>query len=168
MTKGKQEATGTDIVQIGRDLHITIQQTIHQAAVPMLSREQRQRIASLVAEVEAAENQLVSQRRVRYALNRELCVGSIDQVTSEMYNKAVVYLGGWRACAAAEHQGIPAMVSQVIRIWTVAPSLQMEIARFLRDQFATTKLNDLSYWQMRCTLAYAMQCWTDYWKARGN
>lgn len=164
--KNEQYATGNGIIQVGGDLHITVHTSMMTSPIKMLTREQRQRISVLVAEVESAEKEIISQRRIRYALNRELNVGSIDEVSDEMYRKATMYLSGWRTCALGEHQIEAAMVSQVLRIWTICPTMQQQIVRFTRDQFSTSMMNDLNFWQLRCVLSYALNLWTIYWKGK--
>jgi hypothetical protein len=166
--KNEQHATGNGIIQIAGDVHITVHAAAPTASKKMLSKEQRQRIALLVAEVESAEKQIVSQRRIRYALNKELNVASIEEVSDEMYRKASMYLSGWRACAAGEHQVEAAMVSQVLRIWTICPTMQLIIAKFTREQFGTTRMNDLTFWQMRCVLSFALHLWAVYWKGKAE
>lgn len=162
----EQQASGNGIIQVGGDLHITVHNTTYLPQKKLLTRDQRQRISVLVAEVESAEKELVSQRRIRYALNRELSVESIEAVSDDMFRKAITYLSGWRACALGEHQIEGAMVSQILRIWTICPAMQPQIVKFTRDHFSTSMMNDLSFWQLRCVLSYALHLWTIYWKGK--
>jgi len=170
VSKNEQYVTGSSNIQVGGDLHITVHNGVPlPLLVPetkMLSREQRRYISTLVAEVENAEQRVVSARLIRHSMNQELNVASIEEVSDDMYRKATMYLTGWKTCALGEHQGESAMVSQVLRIWTICPKEQPVISKFTRDHFGTSKMNDLNYWQMRCVLSFAMHLWSENWKGK--
>ncbi|MFJ2987855.1 hypothetical protein ACIPF8_08310 [Collimonas sp. NPDC087041] len=163
----KQSAKGTGIIQVSGDLHI------FNIAAPIqpektLSWDQRQQLTRLVIEVEDAEKSIISQMRIRVALNKEMGVKGVQQMTPEIFPKAVTYLSGWRSCALGEHQYETAMIAQVIRMWIIVPTLKAEVEQFALRQFATSTLKDLDFWKMRCVLSFVMTSWSEHWKRKDS
>lgn len=173
--RNKQSAKGNVIIQVSGDLNIinmiaspavTTAQSEH-SLIP-LTWEQRQQLSKLVAEVEQAEKNITSQMRIRVALNKEMGVKGVQQMTPEIFPKAVTYLTGWRSCALGEHQYETAMIAQVIRMWVIVPTLKAEAEQFALRHFGSSTLKDLDYWKMRCILAFVMNSWAGHWKGKDS
>ncbi|WP_211452598.1 hypothetical protein [Collimonas antrihumi] len=130
--------------------------------------DQRQQLTKLVVEVEQAEKSIISQMHIRVALNKEMDVKGVQQMTPDIFRKAVTYLAGWRSCALGEPQQEAAMIAQVIRMWVIIPTLKTEVEQFSLRQFGTSTLKDLDYWRMRCVLALAMSSWAEHWRGKSS
>ncbi|WP_342320483.1 hypothetical protein [Burkholderia pseudomallei] len=162
-------ASGFGIIQVAGDLSIT--QVVHQdqdekPEVKRLTKEERVQLSTFTEEVVAAEMGLVSAKLVRASLNAYLGVRSVEDMTAEMFNRASIYLNGWRNCASGRELSIDAMVAQVMRIWTIAPPVKVATLDFTRANFSREILRNMTVWELRATLAFAMAKWQSYWEAR--
>ncbi|WP_322037224.1 hypothetical protein [Burkholderia cepacia] len=166
---GIMSASGFGIIQVAGDLSITqvLQPDAPPAdAVERLSREERAQLSAWAEEVIAAEAGLVTTKLVRASLNSHLGVKSVEEMVSGMFPRANVYLNGWRNCALGRELSIDAMIAQVMRIWAIVPHIKTVTLEFTRTSFNREVLRNMTIWELRATLAFAMTKWQSYWEAR--
>ncbi|NVE25675.1 hypothetical protein [Burkholderia glumae] len=162
-------ASGFGIIQVAGDLSIT--QVLQSGAPPLdvverLSREERAQLSAWAEEVVAAEAGLVTTKLVRASLNTYLGVKSVDEMNADMFPRATVYLNGWRNCAFGRELSIDAIIAQVMRIWTIVPHVKTATLEFSRANFNRELLRNMTAWELRATLAFAMTKWQSHWEAR--
>ncbi|WP_080484176.1 hypothetical protein [Burkholderia cenocepacia] len=168
-TLDTMSASGFGIIQVAGDLSIThvVQRDQPQVVeVARLSRVERGQLSSMAEEVVAAESGLISTKLVRASLNAHLSVKSVEEMTADMFPRATVYLNGWRNCAFGRELSIDAMVAQMLRIWAIVPHLKTSTLDFTRTNFNREVLRNMTVWELRATLAFAMTKWHSYWEAR--
>ncbi|HHV7519315.1 TPA: hypothetical protein ACUNF5_000749 [Burkholderia orbicola] len=168
-TLGTMSASGFGIIQVAGDLSIT--QVLQSDAPPAevverLSREERAQLSAWAEEVVAAEAGLVTTKLVRASLNAHLGVKSVDEMIADMFPRANVYLTGWRNCAFGRELSNDAMIAQVMRIWAIVPHVKVATLEFSRTNFNREMLRNMTAWELRATLAFAMTRWQSYWEAR--
>ncbi|VWC95691.1 hypothetical protein BLA17378_04883 [Burkholderia aenigmatica] len=164
-------AMGSNIIQVSGDLSVTnniVMQQPHAevASAAKLSRHERGQLTAWAEEVVTAEQGNVTTKIVRGALNTYLGVKSVDEMTSDMVQRAALFLNGWRNCAFGRELSSDAMVAQVLRIWTIVPHLKTTTVEFTRMNFNREVLRSMTVWELRSTLAFAMAKWQSYWEAR--
>jgi hypothetical protein len=58
------------------------------------------------------------------------------------------------------------MIAQVMRIWAIVPHVKVATLEFSRTNFNREMLRNMTAWELRATLAFAMTKWQSYWEAR--
>lgn len=170
-----QSASGSNIIQIHGDFSITQILQSAQAACnegapesdqTKLSPEERAQLAIWTEEVVQAESGLVHSKIVRASLNAHLGVKNVGEMTAEMFNRATIFLQGWKSCALGRDLSPEATIAQILRMWTIVPGLRGTILEFTKFAFQREMLKSMTTWELRATLAYSMTRWQAYWEQR--
>lgn len=164
----QQVAVGSGHVQIGGIVIINGYEVtpVQGARVgdQLLNPDQRAELTHLAEEIVQAEGGIITTKLVRASLNDYIGVGSVTEMTADCFERAVVYLTGWRNCAAGKELSQEASIAQILRMWAIVPGLRGVTNDFARATFGFSMLKNMTAWELRSTLAFVMAKWQNHWR----